>query len=379
MHVLYYIDSLGSGGAQRQAVEIARALHVRSGVRVTFGTYHGFDFYAPRLRPLGIPVVQTAKRWRFDPTLPFRLRDWIAELAPDLIHAFLVYPGMWARLATDLLPRGKRPVFVAAERSALVAENSAQGLVQRYLYGRSDAVTVNARPVGELLCERLHLPRERVHYLPNGIDLDTWDAEAAAECPLPLEPGRFHVALVGGLREEKNHPIVLDALDRIPRERRRDWTVWFIGGETGTKRYAAHVKSEIARRGHGDVVRIAPATPRIAAVMSRLSAIVLPSDFEGFPNILLEAMASRLPSVATAVGDVPNMIEEGRTGFVVPPRDPAAFTEALLRLASLSEGERKAMGDRARETVERRFRIEAVAEAHRVLYESLLRSRRSLV
>lgn len=376
MRIVYFIDSLGSGGAQRQSVELARQLVRRHGVDLRFGVYHDIDFYGPRLRELGIPVVHFPKRAKLDPTLPWRVRAWLRELAPDLVHAFLLAPSLWALAGALGLPRARRPVFVAGERSARIADTPQRGWVQRFVYGRSDAVTANAENVAEAIRTRLGLPGERVHYLPNGIDLASWDAEAAAPCPLALEPGHLHVALVGGLRAVKNHGVLLEALARIEPARRARWRVWFVGGETGAPGVAERVKAAIPRLGLGDVVRIVPPTRKVAALLRRLDVLVLPSEREGFPNVLLEAMASALPAIATPVGDVPNMIEDGVSGFLVPVGSADALARALVRLGEMPEAARRAVGARARDTVERRYRIEHVAARHLALYESLVAARR---
>jgi glycosyltransferase involved in cell wall biosynthesis len=119
-------------------------------------------------------------------------------------------------------------------------------------------------------------------------------------------------------------------------------------------------------------VRLVSETPEIPALRRVADAVVLPSLFEGFPNVLLEAMASGLPAVATAVGDVPSLIEEGVTGFLVPSGDAAALALALERLHALGPEARRAMGRAARAQVEARHQLEGVAARHLTLYESLL-------
>jgi glycosyltransferase involved in cell wall biosynthesis len=202
MRLLYFLDSLGSGGAQRQVVELARHLRRDHGVDVSVATYHEIPFYRPRLDEAGVPVVHFAKRTRFDPTLPWRLRRWILENGPDVVHAFLLQPGLWCLAGHQLVPAARRPVFLAAERSAQVAASAKKTWMQRALYGHADALTANAAPVAEEISRKLGVPAGRVHYLPNGIDLADWDRAAAAPCPIALEPDRFHLALVGGLRVE---------------------------------------------------------------------------------------------------------------------------------------------------------------------------------
>jgi glycosyltransferase involved in cell wall biosynthesis len=171
--------------------------------------------------------------------------------------------------------------------------------------------------------------------------------------------------------------VLLDALARLDAAAARALRVWFIGGETGSLEHARWIRAEVERRGLGSVVRFEAPTLEIAAVMRRLDAIVLPSRFEGFPNILLEAMASGLPSIATAVGNVPEMIEEGVTGFLVPPNDASALAAAIARLCGCPREVRREMGRRARRVVEERYRIEEVAARHLALYERLAVARRT--
>jgi glycosyltransferase involved in cell wall biosynthesis len=370
LHVLFLLDGLFPGGAQRQAVEIGRWLHDAAGLRVTFVVYHEGDFFGPRLAELGIPVLRLQKRQGFDPALVLRLRRVLREQAPDVMHAFLPPACLYGFLASRLIRHRERPSFVSAERSALRGAGSPGLAIERLVYPRSDAVTTNAACVAEEIRTRLHVDPRKVHYIPNGIDLAAWDRQAAQECPFELGPG-FHIALVGGLRAEKNHPVLLQALTQLTPAERAGLHVWFIGGEGGARDAAEGIREAIAREGLGEIVRMVPATTGIAAVMRRLDALVLPSAYEGFPNVLLEAMASQLPAIASRVGDVPSMLEEGCTGFGVAPGDAAALAAALRRLRALSPEARRRMGARGRAVVEERYRLDVVGEQLRALYEAL--------
>lgn len=375
IHVQFLLDSLVSGGAQRQAVEIGRWLHVSGRLRVSFVVYHRLDFFAPKLAAAGIRVFGLRKRLGFDPTVVMRLRRLLATAPPDVLHAFLPPPCLYGYLATRLLSGPRRPVFVAAERSELRGANTRGLWVERLVYPRSDAVTVNAESVAREIESRLQVSAERVHYIPNGINLAEWDRAAEEECPYDMDPEHFHLALVGGLRAEKNHQVVLEALSMFTARERQGLRVWFVGGETGAPGVAERIRSSIAERRLDAIVRIVPATPRIAAVMRRLDGLVLPSAYEGFPNVLLEAMASRVPGIASRVGDVPSLLEHERTGFIVAPGDAHGLSDALRRLRALAPTARRAMGEQARRTVEQRYRLEAVATRYRVLYESLVAGR----
>jgi glycosyltransferase involved in cell wall biosynthesis len=375
VHILYVIDSLGSGGAQRQAVELAIELHRAHGVRAEFAVYRHDDFYGPLLREAGIPVQRIEKSGKYDLRFPWRLRRWVREQRPDVVHAFLLLPSLWARLAVRGLGDADRPPLIASERGSLIAETRVGAALQRFVYGGSDAVTVNAVAAGHAIVRELGVPAARVRYLPNGIDLERWDREARGPCPFELEPGRFQLALVGGLRPEKNHRLVLEALERLGRERVANWRVWFVGGESFTAAFAQGVRDAIVRQGLDSVVRIAPPTPAIAALMRRLDAVLLPSAHEGFPNVALEAMASGVPVIASGVGDVPNMIESGRTGFVLERLSAECLAAAMAQLHDLGAAARRAIGARARADVEARFRMGAVAREYLALYGEVLEAR----
>jgi glycosyltransferase involved in cell wall biosynthesis len=374
MHVAFVIDNLGSGGAQRQAAEIAVRLHRDAGVRVSLAFYRRIDFFRARAEEAGVEVHELPKRGPLDPFFAGRLRSWLAAHSPDVVHAFLPAPVFWTALARPRKPEagGMAAVWIAGERSSPRENLSpAWKRILRWAYARYDAVTANCHPAADVLVSDFGIPADRVHYLPNGIDLATWDRRAAGPAPLTLEPGRFHLALVGRVTEEKNHRLFLEALTRVAPERRRALRVWFVGATDHAPRLVAAIRAEIAERGLSDVVRMVPPTPELPALMARLDALVLPSRYEGFPNVVLEAMASRLPVLASAVGDVPFMIEHGRSGWVVPPGDAAALAEGLSRLLSAPPAGRAAMGAAARAAVESRYRIELVAQQHLDLYRRL--------
>ena len=374
MHVAFVIDNLGSGGAQRQAAEIAVRLQCDAGVRVSVAVYRQIDFFRSRLEEAGVQVHRLPKRGPLDPFFAGRLGSWLAERGPDVVHAFLPAPVFWTAVARSRdRGDGGATAWIAGERSS-PSENLglAWTRILRWAYARYDAVTANCHPAADELVQDFGIPAERVHYLPNGIDLETWDRRAAGSAPHDVEPDRFHLALVGRMTEEKNHRLLLEALSVVEPTLRRALRVWFVGATDHAPRLVEAIRAEIGARGLGEVVRMVPPTPELPALMARLDALVLPSRFEGFPNVVLEAMASRLPVLASAVGDVPFMIEHGRSGLVVPAGDVAALTEGLSRLLAMTPGERAAMGASARAAVETRYRIELVAQQHLDLYRRLV-------
>jgi len=370
------IDHVGSGGAQRQVVELAVALQQRPDVEARVLVYRDRDFFADRLAEAGVPRLPIPKRATLDPAFPVRLAARLRREPVDLVHAFMLPSVLWALLAAPLVPRARRPVVLAAERNARIATTCLEGLLQRLAYRAVAGVTANCAPAARAIRARLGVPAARVHALPNGIDLAAWDRQAQGPPPVEIAPDRFHLALVGRLEPQKNHALLLEALARIGGERLRDWCVWWVGAEVGEPGFAEGLRAGIRARGLDDVVRILPPQRRIAAFVRRMGALVLPSRTEGFPNVVLEAMASGVPVVATRVGAVPDLVAEGVTGFTVPSEDPDALAAALRRAAALDPAGRRALGAAARARVEERYAMNVVAGRYLALYRSLVAAHR---
>ncbi len=373
--VLYVIDNLASGGAQRQVAELAIHLRKDCGADVSVLVYRPEDFHAERLLAAGVRLERVSRRSSLDPSFPLRLAARIRSLAPDVLHAFLLNPAIWCLLALRTLPPSRRPVFVAGERSSLVAVSASHRLRQTLVFRGCDAITVNAERMVADLGTKLGVSQSRIHYLPNGIDLSAWRAAAVQPPPWPLEPEQFHLALVGSYRPVKNHALVLDALERLGPDATRNWRIWFVGDPGGGQAFADALRQRIETNWLSDVVKLAPATPAIAALLARMHGILLPSTYEGFPNVVLEAMALGVPVLASRVGDIPNLIEDGRTGLLLPDLDTATLAEGLLRLRRLGDEERASIGRRSQEHVASRFALEAVAARQLALYRTLIARR----
>ena len=110
----------------------------------------------------------------------------------------------------------------------------------------------------------------------------------------------------------------------------------------------------------------------VPQLLAASDVFVLSSDYEGVPLTVLEAMAAGKPVVATAVGGVPELIEDGETGILVPPRNPEALAQGILRLAK-DASLRQRMGKAARERAQERFDISRTAREYEALYLRLLK------
>lgn len=368
MHLVYAIDRLGAGGAQRQAVELARRLARESGVRVSLLSYAGSNFYSDRLQGSPVEVLRLPRRSRYDLAFALRLKNWLLDQKADLVHSFLLGPIVWNALAQALMPAAKRPVHVAAERDSFDDLPALERRIKALLYPRAAAVTANSQLAAEQIRSRLGI--KDVRYLPNGIDVAAWSRMAQGECALRLDADCFHVAVIGRITAQKNQQAVVQAVRELPATDRR-WRVWLIGDDRSQPKLAAELRQEIRSAGL-DEVRLLPPQPEIAPLIARMDAILMPSLHEGFPNVALEAMALGVPVIASAVGELPHMLENGVSGLILDDVRPQTIASALVQLAREPPERRRAMAERARARVQANYSLDAVAQQHLAFYRELL-------
>lgn len=333
------ITGLHRGGAELQLIHLAQTLRLRDWDVVVFALQTGP--LAGDLRAAGIAVHP----FRPAPLLRFR---------PQILHAHLFHANLAARLSRLFLPI---PVVISTIHS--LSETSRRSTAIRHrdlLYHLTDFLADANVFVSQAAADRPCLSRSRV--IPNGVDTERFHPDpirrTRARAALGLAGGFVWLA-AGRLMWKKNYPLMLEAMAQ-----QRD-AILLIAGEGPDE---ARLR-ELAPPN----VRFLGGRSDLPELMNAADGFVLSSTVEGLPLVLLEAMASGLPCVATAVGGVPEAMLADRTGFLVPPSDPIALASAMSRLAST---DRTAMSQAAREFAISRFDIRAVASQWECLYRELL-------
>jgi len=219
----------------------------------------------------------------------------------------------------------------------------------------------------------------KTHVLYPGIDLQDFEplrhtptarARLRQEFGIPAEAPL--VGIIGNLNPLKGHTYFIQAARRI-KEKLTDARFLVVGRELNTDpKYAGQMRRLAAQSGLKDDLVFAGFREDTAAILSTLDVFVLSSVLESCPNVVLEAMAMEVPVVATAVGAVPEMILDGRTGLVVPPRDPEALAAAVLTYWTLPKEQRRNMVAAARKRVENTFRADIIAQRQCQVYEGVL-------
>lgn len=278
----------------------------------------------------------------------------IRALRPDLLHVNLQSPweGQYGILAGLL---NRRPV-VAVEQIVFGSPPPVQRFLRRALCSRLSAhVAVGERAAREIE-EMIGLEAGSVETIHNGVP-------DVSPNPVPHPVGGPIVGAVGRLVHQKGLDLLIRAVASLPEEA----TCVLVGD--GPERDALE---RLARElGVGDRLIVTGWIDRPRDYMAALDVVALPSRFEGFPLVAIEAMLARRALVATRVQSIPEAVEDGVTGLLVPPEDAEALAGAITTLLSDST-RREEMGERGRARALERFSAQAMARSYEALYRRLL-------
>ncbi|MSP62756.1 MAG: glycosyltransferase family 1 protein [Myxococcales bacterium] len=271
--------------------------------------------------------IRTIPKGRgFDAGLPLRLAWLLLQNRIEIVHTHnpqpLIYGAPAARLA------GARVVHTKHGANP----EGGRRLALRRLAGRLADAFVAVSPItADVARSNREISELKLHVVPNGIDLDRFhpDEEARAEVrdALGIPQGAFVVGTVGRLSSEKDQSLLLRAMGPLLGERLRLVIVGDGPEEDALRRRAAALTE-------GRFVHFLGARRDVPRILAAFDLFALSSLSEGLPLVIPEAMASGLPVVSTAVGGIPTVLDEGVTGFLVPPGDERALRERLRDLAA---------------------------------------------
>lgn len=348
------IGQLSYGGAESQAYELARGLVARHEVCV-YCLSASSEPYGTRLADAGIAVRRMVSRGPLDLTRVVRLVGWLRRDRIDVAHAFLFNASAYTYLATRFTP-GTR--FVASARNCKPEPSRVRRTVMRRAFRAADTVICNSRQVATFAEQHYAAQKDRIRVVYNGVDAARF---ASARRP----HSGLRVGTIGRIEAQKNLEMFLRAA--------REVATTFPDATfeiAGTGSLLDKVTATARELGLAERVRFVGPVADVPAFLAGLDQFWLTSDWEGTPNVVLEAMAAGVPVIATAVGGTPEIVESERTGVLVAAGDAASLVAAACRLMQ----DRRAadeMAERARVEVRERFSIAAMVEATERVYATV--------
>jgi glycosyltransferase involved in cell wall biosynthesis len=326
--VVFVAPSLNGGGAERAAVTVLNALDASTYARALYL----FRREGPYLRDVGAGIELTAASADGRIARLRQLADFLRAWKPDVVVSFLSYFSTY--LAMRLA--GSSAAFVINQQTPLTAflsdrdyawrkpvRRRAFEAVARIVYPRADAVVATSRGVGDDLSAHFGVAPDRIETIPNPFDLDA--IARAAQEPLGLAvPGDVPVIVSAGrLAEAKNWPLLIDALRLLRSERA------FHALILGQGELEADIRRRVQDAGLTADVTLCGFQSNPWKFMARGDVFVLTSHYEGFGNVLVEAMACGTPVVATASPGTRAIVESGTNGLLVEQHDARAVADAL--------------------------------------------------
>ncbi len=371
LHLLYRFDT---GGLENGVVNLVNHMPAQAYRHAVVALTEVAPEFSRRIRRDDVEFVSLHKPPGHGAKLYPRLLRLFRELRPAIVHTRNLaalecqVPAMLAGV----------PVRIHGEHGRDVED--LDGSSRRYQWLRRvyrpfvHQYVALSRDLAGYLKHRVGVPPGRIAQIYNGVDIERFrpaeSGRAAIAGCLFTDPSLWVVGTVGRMQTVKAQTLLARAfvlaLEQAPALRQRLRLVMVGDGPL-----RAESQAILAAAGAGGLAWLPGERADVPEIMRGLDAFVLPSLAEGISNTILEAMASGLPVLATAVGGNAELVAGGETGEIVPPADVDALAAGLIRLAG-GPARAAAMGRAGRAVVERRFSLPAMVAAYEGLYDRLL-------
>lgn len=365
--ILYLITSTNVGGTERALFELIKRIdrsrfiiHVCS-LKKPGGfadrIKHAADgFYSLNLSESG----GITALFNF-PLAFFSLMRLIRQIKPDIIHSFLFRANLLARLAGNAT---KVKNIICAVR-VIEQGQPFKHLADRLTASQVKIYTAVSEAARAFTLKTLNLPPDKIITIQNGIDMDLVQNITPGE--FKADSYKINIALVGRLDRQKGHVILLKALDLLVPEH-RNLQVYFFG--EGPEKNS--LKEMVQKKRLNAYVLFMALVEDIYPWILQMDMIVIPSLWEGLPNILLEAMALERPVIASRIGGITEVVKDKEEALLFDPGDEKQLAEAIQRLIH-DPLLAKQIAAQAKARVARDFTMDSCVQKTETLYDALLK------
>ncbi|MDH6305589.1 glycosyltransferase involved in cell wall biosynthesis [Parabacteroides sp. PH5-13] len=368
MKILFFIDELGSGGAQRQMYNLALEFKTM-GHQIEFLTYRDSDFYAPLLEEKGIKELRINSKNYFDRIL--KCRFIIRKGNYDAVLAFLEGPCFIAELS--VLPF-KNWTLVVGERSANPKIlTSLKQKLYRILHPLADYIVANSYSNMDMLLKvNPFLKKNKTKVIYNLYNIADFKINPDFNF---LKNEVLHITIPSNFRYWKNLDGLIEGVRLLSTEDKKKLKIHWYGYEFEIDDSMKQGKNKIEQYGLSSVFTLHPPTLKILDIMSASDAIGLFSHFEGLSNAICEGMALGKPIITTRVSDNELLIKDRETGFLCDSTLPEDIAKAIHELLSQSKEKLYEMGKKNRLYFQKTFDKDTVCSQ----YLQLLTSNRKVI
>ncbi len=368
--ITFLITDLDFGGAEQVLYELCRGLAPKFQIQVL--TLKRKGHFAKLIEELGVPVKSYGLGQKINPAYVLRLLPVFLSISsdlrkckPDLVQGILFQGNLMAKLTGKI--SGSKTILCAIHtfdraRLKAVAEMLTSSLARKYI------VVSGALKI--FCVKNYSIPADKISVIKNGIPLpDNVPAQSNLREKLGIKPGARNIGAIARLHREKGIDLLVRAFHSLAGEF-PDLDLVIIGdGPEKSKLEQMSKNLGISNR-----VRFAGFLPEPEQYLSLFNLFALPSRIEAMPVALMQAMAAGKAIVAAKVGGVPELMEDGKEGLLVPAEDESALSRAISRLLR-EPALAMALGAKAKERAGREFGLEQMLESYLALYQELTKER----
>jgi glycosyltransferase involved in cell wall biosynthesis len=326
--ILCFIDSLGSGGAQRQMTELAKLLH-QAGypIKVVYWVYYENDhFLEDELSENNVPF-EYAPQMKKTSTRILEMHKIIHQNNPDVVLSY--YSGISKLLCVDHLLYRKTYKLIVSERS-ITTMVSMETKIKYLLYHFADVIVPNSTTEAEFIRTRFPFLKGKIKTINNFVDEDKFYPSEKSV----VDYEKTNAIFVGRFNEAKNIPNLLKAIGII-KNKGYHFHIDFYGRDI-----AEHCNALVKELDIEGMVSFCDQSRIIEEKYREHNLFIIASLWEGFPNVLCEAMCCGLPVLGSRVSDIPYIMEDGKNGFIFAPKDINDMADKIIRYLQLDAKEK---------------------------------------
>jgi glycosyltransferase involved in cell wall biosynthesis len=385
--VLIVVPSLQAGAADLGVVDLVRILAAAGNRPIVLSSGGRLE---AEVAALGGELIRADVASK-NPFVMMRnagiMRHIVRKERCDIIHAHGRAPAWSAWIASRLTGIA----FVTSWYKGFREQNIFKRLYNSVM-ARGDRIIAVSDQLAELISHRYGISWGRINVVPLAIDLQRFDPETIAQERVDsirrvfgVEPGAKLILVTGRLLRRKGHHLVVQAMHRLKDMGLKDFVCVFAGEDHGKSRYTGELWDLVLSTKTADVIRMTGPVEDLPAAYAAASVVVsAATQDEGLQRAVLEAQAMARPVIVSDLGAGPEVVlappsvsEDRMTGLRFSAGDDAALAAALIRLFSMPEGTRRAIGARGRNWVTSHFDASAVADLTLKLYAEVVRGRKT--
>ena len=357
--ILYIIDELGPGGAERRLIQLLRRLdkeQFSAKLILLTDIVHYSEVY-----DLNIEVIKLKRRIRFDPLIFFKLFRICREWRPGIIHAWGSMPAIYAGPIARMMKTKLINAMIASAPRKLSVRQRLRAFLS---FPFSDIIQSNSYAG----LEAYGVSGEKGNVIHNGFDFDRirkLKDKDTVKKGLNIRT-TYTVGMVAGFHPLKDYESLIQAGKTILEER-DDVTFVCVGSGTDLERIKSLAE-------FSDKFIFPGRINDVESIVNTFDIGILSTYYEGISNSIMEYMALSKPVIASEGGGTGELVVDGRTGFIIPQKSPGILTEKITRLLNDSTL-RETMGKSGRERIENEFDISRMTGEHMSLYNKLVSNR----